>query len=229
MNDKKICFILCVNSMLFFDECVRYIERLVIPDGYELDLITVTEAQSMAKGYNEAMQTSDAKYKVYMHQDVFIVYPFFLQSILDIFASDEDIGMIGAVGTEKMSSDGVMWHNWRRGNLYTSNTEDVFDELSYVQYQYQLSDGLWEAQAIDGLIMITSKDVSWREDIFDGWDYYDVSQSFEMIRAGYKVVVPEQILPWCLHDDGILNLKNHDKYRRICMQEYTDFFGEERE
>lgn len=226
MNDKKICFIMCVNSQLFFDECIQYIERLVVPDGYELDLITITDAQSMTSGYNEAMWASDAKYKIYMHQDVFIVYPYFLQSVLDIFATDEKIGMIGVVGAEKMSPDGVIWHEWRRGDLYEGDIEDWFDDLSYEDYRYKLEDGLWNVQAIDGLIMITSKDVPWREDIFDGWDYYDVSQSLEMIRAGYKVVVPEQLLPWCLHDDGMLNMKNHDKYRRKCLQEYTDFLGE---
>lgn len=225
MNDKKICFIMCVNSQLFYEECIRYIERLVIPDGYEVDVIAVTEAESMTKGYNEAMQASDAKYKVYMHQDVFILYPYFLQSVLDIFESDEQIGMIGMVGAEKMAVDGVMWHDWRKGDLYFGNMEEKLNELSYERYRYQLSDGLWNVQAIDGLLMITSRDITWREDVFDGWDYYDVSQSFEMIHAGYKVVVPEQILPWCLHDDGILNLKNHDKYRRICLQEYPKFFG----
>ena len=217
---------MCVNSQLFYEECIRYIERLVVPDGFEVDVIGVTEAESMTKGYNEAMQASDAKYKVYMHQDVFILYPYFLQSVLDIFEADEQIGMIGMVGAEKLAVDGVMWHEWRRGELYEGNIEDRFDMLSYENYQYQLEDGLWNVQAIDGLIMITSKDIPWKEDVFDGWDYYDVSQSLEMIRAGYKVVVPEQILPWCLHDDGMLNLKNHDKYRRLCLQEYAVFLRE---
>lgn len=224
MNERKICFIMCVNSQLFYEECIRYIERLVVPDEFEVDVIGVTEAESMTKGYNEAMQASDAKYKVYMHQDVFILYPYFLQSVLDIFETDKQIGMIGMVGAEKLAVDGVMWHEWRRGELYEGNIEDRFDMLSYENYQYQLEDGLWNVQAIDGLIMITSEDIPWREDVFDGWDYYDVSQSLEMIRAGYKVVVPEQILPWCLHDDGMLNLKNHDKYRRLCLQEYAEFF-----
>jgi len=223
MNEKKFCFIMCVNSQIFYEECIRYIERLVVPEGYEIDVISVTEAPSMTEGYNQAMIASDAKYKIYMHQDVFILYPYFLQTILDIFSSDERIGMIGIVGAEKMAADGVMWHDWRRGTAYEGkNIESRFDELTYEDYSYQITDGLWKVQAIDGLMMITSKDIPWREDIFDGWDYYDVSQSYEMIRAGYSVVVPEQNLPWCLHDDGILNLKNHNKYRKIFMREYLD-------
>ena len=224
MNEQKICFITCTNSQLFYEECIRYIQRLVVPEGYEVEIIGVTEAESLTKGYNEAMQASDAKYKVYMHQDVFILYPYFLQSVLDIFGSDESIGMIGLIGAEKMPVDGVMWHEWRVGKLYV-NVEEGFDELSYETYRYRLEDGLWDVQAIDGLMMITSKDIPWREDIFDGWDYYDASQSFEMMRSGYRVVVPEQIYPWCLHDDGILNLKNHDKYRKKFLTEYQDFFN----
>lgn len=224
MDKNKFCFIICTNSQLFFEENMRYVERLIIPEGYEVDVIGITDAKSMTAGYNEGMRASDAMYKIYMHQDVFILYPYFLQSILDIFSSDERIGLIGMVGAEKMSADGVMWHNSRRGNLYELYNEQYEEKLSFDTYRYQIEDGLWDVQAIDGLMMITSKDVPWREDIFKGWDFYDVSQSFEMIRAGYKVVVPEQNTPWCLHDDGILCPWNYDKYRRICMQEYPEFF-----
>ncbi len=224
MNDKKFCFIMCTTSQLFYEESIRYIERLIVPKGYEVDVIGVTDAWAMTVGYNEAMQASDAKYKIYMHQDVFVLYPNFLQSVLDIFSSDEKIGMIGMVGTEKIAVDGIMWHGYQRGNVYEGDIECYMDGLTYESYQYQVNDGLWKVQAIDGLMMITSKDISWREDLFEGWDFYDVSQSFEMERAGYKVVVPEQRLPWCLHDNGITNFRNYDKDRRICLKEYPEYF-----
>lgn len=224
MNEKKFCFIMCINSDIFYEESLRYIERLVIPKGYEVDIIAVTEAESMTKGYNEAMEASDAKYKIYMHQDVFILYPYFLQSVLDIFSQNDKIGMIGMVGVENMPVDGVMWHDYRRGCLYRGDAEAYFEKLNYNTYHYRTEDGLWNVQAVDGLMMVTSKDIPWREDIFDGWDFYDASQSFEMLRAGYKVVVPEQSIPWCLHDDGMLNFRNYDKYRRLFVKEYSDLF-----
>ena len=40
--------------------------------------------------------------------------------------------------------------------------------------------------------MATQYDVPWREDLFDGFDFYDVSQSFEFRKAGYTVGVPVQ-------------------------------------
>lgn len=220
MNEKKFCFIVCTNKTDYFEECLAYLDRLEVPDGYEVEVLGVTEAKSMAAGYNEGMQASDAKYKIYLHQDVFIVYRGFLQSLLDIFKSGADIGMIGMVGSEKMPPDGVMWNGYRKGNLYGAFSA----EMPYENYRYALSDGLHEVQAVDGLLMATSRDIAWREDILDGWDFYDVSQSFEMLRAGYRVVVPEQKNPWCVHDDGILNLRMYDKYRRICLKEYKEYF-----
>ncbi len=73
MNDHKFCFIICTNNDLLLGEALHYIDHLEIPDGYEVDLLTVNDASSMTEGYNEAMTTSDAKYKIYMHQDVFIL------------------------------------------------------------------------------------------------------------------------------------------------------------
>ena len=37
MNDKKICFIACVNDEDFFSECLLYISRLHVPEGYEIE------------------------------------------------------------------------------------------------------------------------------------------------------------------------------------------------
>ena len=70
MNEKKICFIACVNDIDFFNECLLYIDRLYVPDGFEIDVLSIEEAKSMTSGYNEGMNASDAKYKIYLHQDI---------------------------------------------------------------------------------------------------------------------------------------------------------------
>ncbi|MBQ8822684.1 MAG: glycosyltransferase [Lachnospiraceae bacterium] len=224
MDERKFCFIICSNNEEYLEECFFYINRLEVPEGYSIDAVSIFDAESMTSGYNEAMNATDAKYKIYLHQDVFIIYKGFLQAVLDIFQSDSTIGMIGMVGAPKMPVGGVMWLGHREGMLYGSN--DVKGD--YRTYQYQLKDGLHEVEAVDGLMMITSADIPWREDKFDGWDFYDVSQSFEFRRYGYKVVVPEQLCPWCKHDDGALNLRNYDKYRKICIEEYPEYFARER-
>ncbi|CBL07973.1 glycosyltransferase family protein [Roseburia intestinalis] len=214
---KKICFIMCVNDELYEEECIRYIKRLHVPEEYEVQQLSVLGAKSMADGYNEAMQQTDAKYKVFLHQDVFIVYKNFIRDLLWIFDQDKEIGMIGMVGSPVMPAEGVMWADDRIGSLFTSNIKQAGPALiGQVKMPYE------QVEAIDGLLMATQADLPWREDIFDGWDFYDVSQSMEFRKKGYKVVVPHMEIPWCLHDDGYVNLERYFKWRDVFLKEYGD-------
>lgn len=217
-NSQKICFIICTNNPIYLEECFLYLNRLIIPDGFEVDILTISDANSMTSGYNEGMNASDAKYKIYMHQDVFITDLYFLQELIDIFTFDKNIGMIGIVGAYKMASDGVMWHTAREYSLY-SNTNKNIDACS--QYTKPTQENLAKVEVVDGLLIATQYDLPWREDLFTGWDFYDASQSMEFNRAGYSIVVPAFQKPLCVHDDGyILNLTNYDDNRKIFLAEY---------
>lgn len=214
VDENKICFLICVNNNLFFKECVRYIRRLEVPDGMEVEILEIREAVSMAAGYNEGMNSSDAKYKIYMHQDVFIVNRYFIYDIVSIFKSSKDIGVIGLVGSPKLPPHGIMWLGERVG--------DFPGQIPCERYRYDKNkDGWWEVEAVDGLLMATQYDILWREDLFDGWDFYDLSYSFEIRKRGLHAVVPVQKHTWFIHDDKeVLALWNHNKYRKIFIDEY---------
>lgn len=212
MNTKKFCFIICVNHEGYKKECLYYINRLHVPEGYEVDMLTISDAVSMTSGYNAAMQESDAKYKIYLHQDVFIVNRNFLTELLEVF-EDKSIGLIGMVGAPQLPEHAVMWYGERVGRIYTSNV--VKAGMSVMG-----GTGICEVEAVDGLLMATQYVVPWREDLFTGWDFYDVSQSFEFRRKGYRVVVPAMEEPWCIHDDGFLNLSNYYNERKKFLSEY---------
>ncbi len=224
MNDRKICFILCVNNEMFMNECFLYLQRLIIPDGYEVEVLSIKDAESMCGGYNEGMNASDAKYKIYLHQDTFIVDRYFLLEMVDIFSSDPEIGMIGAVGTTHMPESGCMWDGPRVWGIYEEGLTDTDACDRYCTMgQYKLT----PVEAIDGLLMATQYDIPWREDLFKDFDFYDASQSMEFIKSGMKVVVPEMKKPICVHDDGvILGLLNYDNYRKIYVSEYQSLIKE---
>lgn len=219
MNDQKICFIMCSNHTLYEQECLYYIHRLKIPDNYEIETVIIHAAESMTSGYNEAMKKTDAKYKVYLHQDVFIVYQDFITAILRIF-QDSEIGMIGMVGSMNFDQYAVMWKGKRVGMLHSNS---IFLADSYLFGK--IEDEYAEVDAIDGLIMVTQYDLPWRSDIFKKWDFYDASQSREFILKGYKIVVPHTDFPWCIHDDGILNMRNYYNERQLYLQNYQDRRG----
>ncbi len=213
-DENTICFILCTNDRLYAEECLYYIHHLHIPDGYQIDVLTVEEAESMTAGYNEAMRYSKAKYKVYLHHDTYLIYRNFIHDILNIFQSDSQIGMIGVIGAPKIPENGIMWDAKRYGMIYEQHIYET------VMLSNKCSQPLEEVEAVDGLLMITQYDIPWREDLFDKWDFYDCSQSMEFIRHGYKVVVPEMEEPWCVHDCGFLNLENYDEEREKFVKEY---------
>lgn len=220
MNDKKICFIICVNNNLYFEQCLFYINNLIIPDGYDIDVISIESGESITSAYNQAMIESDAKYKVYMHQDTFIINRNFINDILNVFNMSEEIGMIGMVGAKTIPLDGCWWNSKNCCGTVYENSTGIMNKLQFENFDEDYS----EVKAIDGLLMCTQHDVKWREDLFDGWHLYDTSQSLEFIRNGYKVVVPNMKEPWIVHDCGIVKYSggNYKGYKDILLEEYKE-------
>lgn len=218
MNEKKISFITCVNDIQIYRQCLSYINNLEVPVGYEVECIKIENAESMAKGYNEAMKSSNAKYKVYLHQDVYIKNKDFIKNFLYVCKNNYKIGMLGVAGAKVLPTNGIWWESQQNyGKVYDSHT----GEMELITFRDVLGE-YEEVQAIDGLIMITQYDVNWRDDIFDGWHLYDISQCMEFKNAGYKVAIPNQKDHWCVHDCGVVNVKHgYEEYRKNFLDEYS--------
>ena len=146
MNDRQVAFIICVNNERKYEECRYYLGRLRVPDGYGTDVIRIQGAPSMAAGYNAGMAGSDAKYKVYMHQDVLIHNVNFIPDLLAVFACDAQIGLLGMVGTREKSPDGLM--RWERGKVV--DYYRIHDsKVSPVEKSFE------EVDVADGLLLAT--------------------------------------------------------------------------
>jgi hypothetical protein len=166
------------------------------------------------------MRASQAKYKVYMHQDVFILNRNFLSDILAIFQANSKIGMIGVFGGVKLPRNGFFSNSWNVGRIKVDNASSVM-EINWNPPQPGVP-----VEAIDGMIMITQYDIPWREDLFKAWDFYDASQSFEFRNKGHLIVVPYQEEAWCLHDCGVSKLQSYEENRLIFVKEYIKDYGE---
>ncbi|WP_273226425.1 glycosyltransferase [Geosporobacter ferrireducens] len=216
-DPQKICFITVVNDEKVYEKALAHIRQLNIPQGYHVEILCIKNAKSMTMGYNRAIRDSNAKYKVYLHQDVFILNRNLIKDFLMIFEKYPDIGLMGMAGAKTIPSSGIWWESSHRyGQVFDSHTGKMtLLRFNQVENEYE------KVKAIDGLMMITQYDVPWREDLFDGWHFYDTSQSMEFERAGYEVVIPKQTNPWCIHDCGIVNVENgYEKYRNVFLAEY---------
>lgn len=220
--NEKICFIICASNEIYLNECTYYIKNLKCPHDMEVDIICIRGAESMCGGYNEGMKQSDAKYKIYLHQDVFIRNRNFIPDIVNIFRSDPSIGMIGMVGGIGMPQNAVTYLAWNAGCVDTREPDAAYRMICAPNQEKDMA-----VDAIDGLLIATQVDISWREDLFQNFDFYDVSQSFEMRRAGYKIVVPYQREPWVIHECNYAKLENYDSNRKICQKEYPEFLTEQ--
>ena len=220
MNNQKIAFIICVNNEKYMDECRYYISKLDIPEGFETDIIEVREADSITSGYQAAMESSDARYKIYMHQDLCLINRKMLYGMLDIF-KDTSIGVIGTLGGQ-LYPDGDVHLYWNRGSTLNAIYSDV------KTYKFEQSPVYEVVDAVDGMFMATQYDVDW--DLrFDGWHMYDVTQCIRFRQAGYKVCVSTDDFSWTLHDSGYCDLSVYDDYREKLFEFYPEYFYDRKE
>ncbi|WP_035437184.1 glycosyltransferase family protein [Bacillus sp. UNC322MFChir4.1] len=221
MKEKTILVVVCVNNEELFTQCERQIKNMFVPSEYQVQILPIYHAKGMTNAYNQAA-SYPAKYKVYLHQDTFLIERNIFTNLLSIFASNEKLGLIGVAGCQRMPENGIWWEGEKLAGQVIEYRKRNYQLLSFETglYEPQL---FTPVQAIDGLFMATQYDLPWREDLFDGFHFYDVSQSFEFRKAGYLVGVFNQMHPWCLHYNGDdFDVLAYGKYRKIFLRNYMN-------
>ncbi|MBR1580512.1 MAG: glycosyltransferase family protein [Selenomonadaceae bacterium] len=218
LDNHKCAFITCVNDDDWYSECALYINHLNVPAGFSVELIPVRGATAMTVGYQHAMTSTNAKYKVYLHQDTLVVNKNLIGDLLNIF-SDPTVGAVGVIGCKNLPRSGVWWDGLRTYGrvLHACEPESVVDS-----HCSEPDAPIVDVQSVDGLFIATQYDLPWRTDLFDGWHLYDTSLCMEMQRAGYRVVVPNQQHDfWCVHcpkEKPLAPAYKH--YQKIFLREY---------
>lgn len=109
-DGTAIAFITCVNNEELYREARIYLEALKLPEGMKAEYIPVRGASSMCQGYNQGAAQTQAKYKVYVHQDALIVNQNFVLDLLKIFRTAlwERWGLLGLDGCQPRVSGGML-------------------------------------------------------------------------------------------------------------------------
>ena len=200
-----------------YDKCLLHIEQLNIPAGMSVDTVAIKEADSMTQAYNAAMNDSDAKYKIYLHQDAMITDQHFIEKVLELFQENEDIGICGVAGAKNLPQNGIWWEGRKIGVFSDSHERDEIMR----EYKYECDPTRpIDVDVLDGVILCTQYDVPWREDLFTKWHFYDLSQCMEFKRNGYRVSVLPAEASMIEHYSGVASMKNFDSEREIFINEY---------
>lgn len=112
MDDKKIELIVYSASGNFSFDAVKSFGNISAPEGYTLKILPVTGEKYRA--YDEAMNQSDARYKIYLDERAVIQNENLLSDVLKIFQSDDKIGVIGTSGAVELSTHGVGLNSAKR-------------------------------------------------------------------------------------------------------------------
>ncbi|MDQ0416856.1 hypothetical protein J2Z48_001028 [Croceifilum oryzae] len=222
MDDRTILFVTCVSREELYARCVSHIESLKVPEGYKIELFPIRGTKSIFEGYNKAV-THPAKYKVYLHQDCFIFYPDFISSFVSLFERNKEYAMLGFYG---------------QNSLYHFIKDDAVGQLlcvgphggcHHIQCREEPGE-ITPIKVLDGYILITQYDLTWRSDILDGFHFYDYSQALEFYKLGYKVGVINQagMSPWTMHYiDHVMCVIEYERCRKIFESHYLDFIKRE--
>jgi len=221
-DENKIAIIFCTHDEIMEQECLKYLQRLYVPEGMRAEILSVWNAKGMCYGYNRAMRETDAKYKIYLHHDSFLIKEDALRRTVELLNSEAGWKMLGIAGSTGMADD-FAWAHSRVENLRYNLYQDKVLETVLSQSAVKHGD-VEDAEAIDGVFIATSEDLPWREDLFDGWHFYDISQAFEFRNAGYRTGLINDEMPWMLHE--ITAAKDPEEkygvYGRIFQKEYRD-------
>lgn len=131
------------------------------------------------------MKKTDAKYMVYLHQDVFIIETNFIIKIVDIFNIDSSISMLGMVGIKKLPKSAIMWENKQRVGCVGFSIIETVDNYSDLPMEHIYT----EVKTVDGFLIMTNRyDTNWRTDIFGESDFYDIYRLIEYREKGIKLL-----------------------------------------
>ncbi|WP_075209242.1 glycosyltransferase [Cytobacillus solani] len=197
MNENKICFIINGHDEVKYQESLKYINALIIPEGFEIEILTSVKHINTPAFYNTAMLSSDAKYKIYLEESTSIIDKQFLYSLISLFRANQDIGMVGAIGAKQIPET-FNWieSNYKVGSVYAYQGEC----LEFIEYSPSVS-GFEETVVLDRSILATQFDIPFcEEDLI-----YDLSQSVKFIENGYKIGVLIKDQPFVVLDQKLNN------------------------
>jgi GT2 family glycosyltransferase len=163
----------------------------------------------MAEGYQRAMEMSTARYKIYLHQDVYLVHRDVLSDLLSLFRTYPRLGLVGVEGATRLPKAvlysfnnalhcyGRHWTYRRPGGLSYVLGPANRRRLHFNRLRPFVGDYL-PAVVVDGFFMATQYDMPWTSPL-GGFDLYDEVRAAEFITAGLEVGIARQQMTWVLH------------------------------
>ena len=166
-------------------------QSLAVPEGMEVCFFPISAGErNRAAAFQRAMQQSEARYKVYVGEEIRILQKNLLSDMVAAFRQHPDIGLLGLSGTKRLLTSGITY-------LAPERVGIVLDDAGRPLAGTAACGQCEMVQAVDGYLMATQQDVEWRQDLLKETLFLGPAASCEFHRAGYGVAVLSEAAPAC--------------------------------
>ena len=211
MDEKKILFVVHKTSQENYDACVKSIEELDVPLGYSYQIAAwskgTNDADAIGEVYNKLLEENVAKYKIFIKDTVLFVNETMLKDMINIFQSDEHIGLIGTEGTTNIP-DSLIFGDADKvygGKYFLDNNKNVIEKRNLpINKEYAV------AAIISSTFLAIQYSVKCVEQ-FVTENIIGEAQAIAFGRKGYKAVVPKQAVLWCLDVGNNIDVSQKEK------------------
>ena len=216
MDSKKFAIIIHNTDDNVCSNLVKSLKNLSKPKKFDVEILPV-EGEGRFSAYQKAMQQSDAKYKLYLDENILLQDKNVLHKLLKIFQADEKVGIIGVSGAIDLSTNGICFKSMKRCGKILVNKDKKPLEWGNI---FGITK---EVTAVDGWFIATQYDLDWQYEKFLGNSFGDTAQCIEFKLKGYKVVVANQKDAWVWRNSDQYTVDNIS--RQVLLEEYsTDIF-----
>lgn len=191
--DNSIFFIIIGDDEWTISENVKYLNQLILPNEMNAEYCIVEKNED---AFRIGQSESDAKYKVYLDQNSYIIDKSFILRIVKTFEKDENVKLVGVKGY--------------RSNAISNKIESIgnnlvmrYGEGGGIKEVNEGSEyGVIEVQAIDGHMFVTSQDMEWGDTSLKN---QIIERSVLLRHLGYKTIVIREDTPQILFDNNIID------------------------
>ena len=169
----------------------EHLQSLAVPENMNVRFYPIpARERNRAAAFQRVMQQSDARYKVYVGEEIRIHRKSLLSDIVAAFQQHPDIGLLGLSGAKQLLTSGITY-------LASERVGIVLDGAGRPLIGTAARSLCEPVQAVDGYLLATQRDVDWRQDLLQETLFLGPSASCEFRRAGYGVAVLSEEAPAC--------------------------------
>ena len=193
-KEKEVAFFVRKSDEALYRACLESLQALHLPAEYEAELFTLTAESPYAAQANKALTLSDAKYKIYINDDVRLVRSQLIEELLTVF-KDASIGMVGVLGSQSLPRDGnVMESDYKRGVVYVPTGR----ELSEMRFGEVSEEETADVRFVLPSFFATQMDLPWDEE-YETQYYALLAQCRSFEEIGSRIVTSLAKEVWCAY------------------------------